>query len=82
MVRPDEMSLATLREDLRQVCGSLRWIPDAALCSRLDAHLSSPAELRTFLDALDAQRERGRTVSDNAYWLLKVNAEYLLGHAK
>ena len=36
--------------------------------------------LRAFLAELDARHGPGMPVSDNAYWLLKVNGEYLLAH--
>jgi len=34
------------------------------------------------LSELEAQHGVGRPVTDNAYWLLKVNAEFVLGRLK
>ena len=91
-VRPQDMSLTVLESDLVQACGSLRWITDTAVCGNLRSNLERaiasqesdrPAAkglLRTFLDELEAQHGPGKPVNDNAYWLLKVNAEYLLAH--
>jgi len=39
--------------------------------------IGARAELRRFLSELEAQHGAG-PVNDNAYWLLKVNAEFLL----
>ena len=36
--------------------------------------------LTTLLDALNNHHGAGRPVSVNAYWLLKVNVEYLIAH--
>ena len=92
-VRPEAMTLGLVRADLAQVCGALRWIPDGAMCGPLQATLARAAAaaqrgdrsaatdaLRAFVDALDAQHGPGKPVNDNAYWLLKVNGEYLLTH--
>jgi hypothetical protein len=34
--------------------------------------------LRTFLDALDEAHGPGKSVSDNAYWMLRIDANVLL----
>jgi len=91
-VRPPDMSLAIVRSDLQQTCGPLRWIADGAVCGRLRSNLeqaiasqqgdraATTGSLPAFLAELDAQHGPGKPVSDNAYWLLKVNGEYLLAH--
>ncbi len=74
-----------------QAC-SLGWITAATLCSSLQANLDSAArdlqngrnataksDLRSFNHLLDANHGlESSTVRDNAYWLLKVNADYLI----
>ena len=90
---PGGLNLTIIRADLQQVCGALRWIADGAVCGPLQATLARAAAaaqrgdrsaatdaLRGFVDALDAQHGPGKPVNDNAYWLLKVNAKYLLAH--
>ncbi|OLD93149.1 MAG: hypothetical protein AUG79_12505 [Gemmatimonadetes bacterium 13_1_20CM_4_69_16] len=91
-MRPPDMSLAIVRSDLQQTCGPLRWIADGAVCGRLRSNLeqaiasqqgdraATTGSLPAFLAELDAQHGPGKPVSDNAYWLLKVNGEYLLAH--
>ena len=87
------MTLDLVRADLAQACGALRWILDGAVCGPLQATLARAAAaaqrgersaatdaLRGFVDVLDAPHGPGKPVNDNAYWLLKVNAEYLLAH--
>lgn len=76
-----------------RACGELGWIPSEEVCRMLRAKLAgaaaslaagqtqaAAAQLTAYLHALDAQRgtEPGKHVSDSAYWLLKVNAEYVL----
>lgn len=92
-VRPGDLSVDRVRADLTQVCGALRWIADSAACGALHASLDPAAAaahrgdratvsetLRAFVDALGTRHRVGQAVSDNAYWLLKVDAEYLLAH--
>lgn len=79
-VRPQDLSIAIVRGDLRQVCGPLHWISDGAVCGRLEAHLAHQ-ELRAFIDELDANHGAQGAVTDNAYWLLRVNAAYLLSRS-
>lgn len=63
---------------------TLGWISDATLCYKLRGHLSAepwfeaqPVRLAAFLRELIAGHASGGLVSDNAYWLLKTNAEYI-----
>lgn len=76
--------------DLAQVC-SLAWIADGSACTSLGVLVSQAREgvaqgntavaravLATFLSALDAQHGLGLAVSDNAFWLLQINAEFIL----
>jgi len=92
-VRPQDMGLSVVQSDLQRVCGSLRWITDGAVCGSLRSKLKQATQalqrsdskdvkgsLRAFLAELDARHGPGMPVSDNAYWLLKVNGEYLLAH--
>lgn len=92
-VRPQDMSLDILGHDVQQTCRAQRWISDGALCGRLRAGLERASAalkrsdragaqdaLRAFLAELEPQHRPGKPVNDNAYWLLKVNAEYLLPH--
>jgi len=62
----------------RQAC-TLGWIAQGSLCTTLRGHLSAqPARLTSFRDDLTAGHTTGGPVTNNAYWLLKVNAEYIL----
>jgi len=61
-----------------QYC-ALGWITQAGLCSTLRGHLAAqPARLAAFRSDVTAGHSAGGPVTDNAYWLLKVNADYLL----
>ncbi|MGH2609593.1 MAG: FIMAH domain-containing protein [Tepidiformaceae bacterium] len=77
-----------------QACGDLAWITSAGVCQSLQVKLDHAQRaltegkakdarnhLEAFLQELEAQHgpEPGKHVTDNAYWLLKVNAEYILG---
>jgi hypothetical protein len=77
---------------LRSVCG-MSWITSDGVCHSLQVKLdaagrslgrgdtqSAKGELAAFLNELAAQRgpEPGKHVTDNAYWLLSVNARYVL----
>ncbi len=89
-VRPQDMSLRLVQSDLQQTCGPLRWIADGAVCRSLRSNLAraiasqqgdrsaAVSSLRTFLSELEGSHGAGKPVTDNAYWLLKVNGEYLL----
>lgn len=59
------------------VCNSLQVKLDAAASSLAQGDTTSATgQLQAFVNELDAQR--GQHVSENAYWLLKVNVEYVL----
>lgn len=77
---------------LRSVC-DMGWITSAGVCHSLQVKLdaaskfvgrgdtpSAKGPLGAFLDELAAQRgpEPGKHVTENAYWLLKINAEFLV----
>ena len=81
-----------LGELLGRACSEFAWISPRSVCvtltNKLAPRLRRPADgdqsiaeapLRAFLAELEVQRGPGKTVNDNAYWLLKVNAEYLRG---
>jgi hypothetical protein len=76
-------------------CTELRWITHEGTCRSLMAKLAQATraleanrtagargELEAFGNELDAQHgsEPGKHVNDNAYWLLRINAEYILAH--
>ena len=86
-------TFAAVIADLSQVCGPLGWITNAGVCNSLRVkldqavHASAAGDvdgarslLQSFLDELDAQHgaEPGKHVTDNAYFLLKTNVEFLL----
>lgn len=84
--------LLRLRGLLDQACGtSLAWITSGTVCTSLGGKLdranqavsqgdtyTARTELESFLAELEAQHGPGLPVNDGAYWLLKVNAEYVL----
>lgn len=74
-------------------CADLGWITNRGVCNSLRGKLerasaslaggrreAAAGQLRAFVQELEAQHgpQPGKHVSDNAYWLLKVNAEYVL----
>ncbi len=76
-----------------RVCDELGWISNRGVCQSLRMKLDSASaslgggqaqaaveRLRAYLQELEAQHgaEPGKHVNDSAYWLLKVNVEYLL----
>jgi hypothetical protein len=78
---------------MNTVCGELGWVTSDEICHSLQAKLdvagqllsqglfvSARGPLGAFVHELDAQRspEPGKHVTDNGYWLLKINAEFLL----
>lgn len=82
-----------LQELRAQACGEMEWISSRGVCNSLGVKLDNAAnsltagrsqaaagQLRAFAEELDGQRgaEPGKHVNDSAYWLLKVNAEYIL----
>lgn len=84
--------LVRLRGLLDQTCGTaLAWITSSTVCTSLGAKLDmasqklsqadtagARAQIESFLSELEAQHGSGLPVNDSAYWLLKVNAEYIL----
>jgi hypothetical protein len=93
MYPPGKVTLGVVQALLGRVCGGLRWVSDPSVCQDLRAKLNEAAPsrqrgdlevaksaVRAFVDELEAQHGAGKPVSDNAYWLLKVNAEYVLSH--
>lgn len=90
-LHPDSVSIQVLQAFRGRTCTELRWVTDAGVCASLAASLGrarqaltqadttgARTELRSFVSELEVQHGAGRPVSDNAYWLLKVNAEFLL----
>jgi hypothetical protein len=90
-LHPDSVSIYVLQAFQARTCADLRWITDAGLCASLGARLGrarqaltqadrtgARTELRSFLSELEARHGAGLPVNDNAYWLLKVNAEHML----
>lgn len=76
--------------DRAQSC-TLGWVTDQNVCASLGAKLDQAhqalsqgdnagarAQLGSFLTLLTGQHGPGLAVNDNAYWLLKVNAEFVL----
>lgn len=63
---------------LDDTCGDLGWITSASVCSSLMEKLRR-GRMESFLAELAAEHQAGGTlpVKDAAFWLLKVNAEYL-----
>ncbi len=89
---PKEMTLLVLSDLLGRAC-ELGWITRGGGCEGLRTELAPVREaeqrgqhegegdsLRAFLAELEAQHGPGKPVNDNAYWLLRVNGEYLLAH--
>jgi hypothetical protein len=92
-VRPQDLTLEVLQSNLQQACGMQHWITAGSVCGSLRPkleqainaqkrgdHDSAKGLLRSFVEDLDAQHGPGKPVSDNAYWLLRVNGEYLFAH--
>jgi hypothetical protein len=92
MYPPRNVTLSVLGGLLGRVCGELGWIGDASACQSLRARLAEAGQaaqqgrleggggLPGFLSELEAAHGPEKSISDDAYWLLKVNAEYLLKH--
>lgn len=70
---------------------TMAWISNAGICNSLTQKLAAASaslargdtttakhQLGAFENELDAQR--GKRVSENAYWLLMTNTTYVLGH--
>ncbi len=86
---PGTVTLDVMAALLTRVCGELAWVEQAQVCHSLSAKLNQAVQergdrdgttraLRALLEEVEAQHGSGKPVNDNAYWLLKVNAEYLL----
>jgi hypothetical protein len=88
--------LGRLHGLLDTTCGELGWIQSAPLCHRLRTKLeqadqsvvrsktnSARAQLHDFLKELASHGDESgvRPITDAAFWLLKVNAEYVLGQS-
>lgn len=86
-------AIGLIRIDLAQACVQLGWITNPGVCRSLEAKLEEAArslrrgrtdaareQLESFLAELDAEHGAppGKHVNDNAYALLRTNAEYLL----
>ncbi len=89
VVHPSQVTLALLRSYVQDVCNS-RWIAEAAVCMQLRTGVeqvisargrgdtqSAKDGLGKLIRDLDDQHGPGKPVNENAYWLLKLNAEYL-----
>lgn len=71
-------SLTTRLDGLTQQTCTLGWISQASVCTTLRGHLTAqPARLAAFQNDLAAGHTAGGPVTDNAYWLLKTNADYI-----
>ena len=72
-------SLTTRLDSLRGDACSLTWISSATLCTTLHGYLTAqPANLTQFNADLATNHTSGGPVNDNAYWLLKANADYVI----
>jgi len=89
---PTTVTIALVRGLRSQAC-ELGWITKAGVCHSLEVKLDDAAaaiaennverarnRLRALLSELDAQRgaEPAKSITENAYWLLKANVEALL----
>ncbi len=87
------VGLGFLRGDVETSCGALAWITDSTVCTLLLVQVSDAqtawsqadsATTRTvvegFLNTVQAQHDTaaGLPITDNAFWLLTVNAEFIL----
>jgi len=72
-------SLTTRLDSLRSDACSLTWVTSASLCNTLHSYLmAQPANLTQFNADLATNHTTGGSVNDNAYWLLKANADYII----
>jgi hypothetical protein len=84
--------LIRLRGLTDQACDSLAWIGSTTVCSSLRGNVDrasqalaqgdtggARSELTSFVAELDSQHGTSLPVNDSAYWLLKVNAEFITG---
>lgn len=85
----DTMTLEELQSLQSEVCGSLPWISNQGVCTSLEGKLNAAhrsrergqtrvakQQIESFLAELTAQR--GKSVSENAFWLLHTNGEAVL----
>lgn len=90
MLADPGQGLDSVASDRSQSC-TLGWIADQGVCTTLGGRLDQArqalsqsdtpgarAQLESFLVDLGAQHGPGLPVNENAYWLLKVNAEFVL----
>jgi hypothetical protein len=76
LANPTRATLIARLVGLAQQTCRLGWTTDARLCSALDAHLRAPSpRLFAVLGMVVAARARPGVMNDNAYWLLRSNAE-------
>jgi hypothetical protein len=76
LANPTRAALIARLVGLAQQTCTLRWTTDAHICSALGAHLRAPLpRMSGVLEMVEAARERPRGMNDNAYWLLRSNAE-------
>lgn len=91
---PGQVTLGVLADLLTRSCGQVTWITQADVCRELRGRLDQATasarrgdrpgaltSLRAFLDTLQKQHGSGKPVGDDAYWLLALNAQYLVAHA-
>lgn len=91
--RPEQMDIDVLVDLLDRACGELGWISNAGVCRSLRVKLeqagraiergrtdAARGQLESFLAELDARHGEppGKHVNDDAYWLLRTNAAFLL----
>ena len=89
---PSEVDLDLVQSQRSAVCTNPLWLNDAPLCTELadsldaaDARLASGdntgarTALQGVLTILDGEREPTGPIEDNAYWLLRLNTEHVLG---
>lgn len=72
-------NLTARLDSLRGQTCTLNWITNASLCTTLHGYLTGqPANLTQFNTDLATGHTTGGPVTDNAYWLLKANADYII----
>jgi len=86
--------LSRIRDLTDRACSELAWITSPSVCTSLTTKLQQASQaalqgdslgarapLQSFTTELQSQHNSAGTlpVTDNAYWLLKVNAEFILG---
>lgn len=89
---PATVDVSVLQSQLSAVCTDPLWIDDVVLCDQLadsldaaEARLAgsnfpgATAALEGVLTTLEDDREPAGPIEGNAYWLLKINTEHVLG---